>query len=83
MPGRCPPAHAEAAGWKVLEGEGRSPGRDWCEESYQILGIGREQALGLAHEYGQVAFLQVESDGVPELVLCEREMREGSIRHRR
>jgi hypothetical protein len=74
---------AESAGLEVLEGEGRSPGRDWCEESFLILGIGREQALGLAHKYGQVAFLQIGSAGVPELVICEREMREGSGRHTR
>lgn len=68
---------AEEAGLVVLEGEGRSAGRDWCEESFLVLGVGREQALGLAHKHGQVAFLQIEADGVPELVICEEEMRRG------
>lgn len=64
---------AQALGLAVLEGEGRSPARDWCEESFLILGITRESALALARKYGQVAFLHVGGEGVPELVICEDE----------
>lgn len=64
---------AQALGLEVLEGEGRSPTRDWCEESFLFLGIPRDRALELARKYGQVAFLQVGGEGVPELVICEDE----------
>ena len=64
---------AEALGLEALEGEGRSPARDWCEESFLLLGITRERAIALARQYGQVAFLYVGGEGVPELVICEDE----------
>jgi hypothetical protein len=63
----------ESLGLEVLDGEGRSPKRDWCEESFLILGLERDRALALARKCGQVAFLHAGIDGVPELVICEEE----------
>src|SRR6186713_2327069 len=48
---------AAAGGFGILRGRGHSPDRDWCEESYLVLGIDRSEALALARRYGQVAFL--------------------------
>ena len=62
-----------AAGQDLLEGQGRSPDRDWCEESCLVLGIDRARAIALARRYGQVAFLFIDARGLPELVLCEEE----------
>ena len=64
---------AFAAGFQLLRGEGHSPDRDWCEESYLVLGIGRREALALARKHGQVAFLSMGAQAVPELVICENE----------
>ena len=64
---------ATAGGFQLLRGEGHSPDRDWCEESYLVLGLGRREALALARRYGQVAFLFIGAEAVPELVICEEE----------
>jgi hypothetical protein len=64
---------ASAAGFDLLRASGHSPDRDWCEESYLILGITRGDALALARKYGQVAFLFMGRDAVPELVVCANE----------
>lgn len=64
---------AMAAGHRLLEGQGHSPGRDWCEESYLVVGIDRPRALALARRHGQLAFLFVNAEAVPELVICEAE----------
>ena len=64
---------AAARGHELLEAQGHSPNRDWCEESYLVLGIGRREALALARKYGQVAFLFMGAEAVPELVICEDE----------
>ena len=64
---------ASARGFDLLRGRGHSPDRDWCEESYLILGIDRREALAFARKCGQVAFLFMGRDAVPELVVCENE----------
>ena len=66
---------AASSGFQLREARGRSPDRDWCEESYLVLGVDRGTALALARKHGQVAFLFVDAEGLPELVLCEEEPR--------
>ena len=41
---------------------------NWREYSYFILGISREEASELAHQFQQNAYVWVGADGVPELV---------------
>ena len=41
---------------------------DWREYSYFILGISREEASELEHQFEQNAYVWVGADGVPELV---------------
>ncbi|MBT4161622.1 MAG: DUF3293 domain-containing protein [Gammaproteobacteria bacterium] len=41
---------------------------DWREYSYLILGIDREDASALAHQFGQNAYVWVDLTGIPELV---------------
>ncbi|MDZ7683966.1 MAG: DUF3293 domain-containing protein [Gammaproteobacteria bacterium] len=48
-------------------GRGEHPGEGWSEDSYLILGISPEEALALAGQFGQNAFLWIPISGVPEL----------------
>lgn len=55
--------------WARAEGVGRHPAKKWPEEaSYLIFGITYSEAAGLAHKYGQKAFLYSYKENIPRLV---------------
>lgn len=52
---------------RVLPGVGRSPDGRWEEPSFLAIGIGFDQAMALAREHAQNAFLWIGDDGVARL----------------
>ncbi|HET7197079.1 MAG TPA: DUF3293 domain-containing protein, partial [Burkholderiales bacterium] len=55
------------------EGEGRDPRGAWqAEPSLLVLGIGREEALGLARRFAQNAFVWCRRGSAPELALAAK-----------
>jgi len=48
-------------------GRGEHPDEGWSEDSYLVLGISAEDAMTLARQFGQNAFLWIPISGVPEL----------------
>lgn len=49
-------------------GRGQHPTEDWCEDSYLVLGISRDDANRLAAQFEQNAYVWVPNTGIPELV---------------
>ena len=53
-----------------MNGRGIGSDETWPpEESFLALGLGYEQAVHIARHYGQNAFVWVEEDCVPKLIL--------------
>lgn len=59
----------EAAGARVLAGEGRAEDGAWAEPSFLVLGLSRAQADALADRFEQAAYVLLERSRPPELVL--------------
>ncbi len=63
----------DAAGWLILEGEGRDPKGAWpAEPSFLVPGIPQDKALELARRFGQNAFVWCERGVAPQLVLAAK-----------
>lgn len=62
----------QAAGWRFLQGEGRSADGTWVEKSLFILDISKKEAQQLARKFEQNAFVFGYFDRAPELVICPR-----------
>ena len=62
----------EARGYALLEGLGVDPTGQWAgEESFLVLGIGREAACELGREFRQHGIVWSGADAVPHLVMLE------------
>jgi hypothetical protein len=60
--------------YTFFEGEGCGEDSSWpCERSYLVLGISREQAIDLGFQYKQNAIVYGQIDGLPELLVLEKE----------
>ncbi|MEN1728530.1 MAG: DUF3293 domain-containing protein [Pseudomonadota bacterium] len=65
---------ASLVGRSFLEGENLDPAGQWpAERSVLIAGMGQEQARVLARQWGQNAWLQIDSDAIPRLFLVGNE----------
>lgn len=61
----------EKRGWVIFEGEGIGDDDTWpAEPSFLVLGICRDQAVGLARRFDQAAIVFGELGGPAELVDC-------------
>ncbi|MEA3200684.1 MAG: hypothetical protein QOE90_2112 [Thermoplasmata archaeon] len=56
------------AGYPCIEGESVGDGGAWREPSVLVLGIRRDEALAIARDFGQLAFVVGERGGAPRLV---------------
>jgi len=62
-----------ATRWPYARGEGRRRGGEWpAEPSFLVLGISQTEAMQLAREFAQNAFVWCESTKAPELVIVDK-----------
>jgi len=61
-------------GLEIFDGKGIARGGGWCEKSFLVLGLGKQEGLNLANEYGQLAFVVGSLGEAAELVWSTQQM---------
>ena len=61
-------------GLEIFDGKGIARGGGWCEKSFLVLGLGKQEGLNLANEYGQLAFVFGSLGEAAELVPSTQQM---------
>ena len=69
----------EALHLNYFVGRSEHPFDGWSEDSYLVLGITKDQAMTLARQFDQNAFVWVGINGVPELVFTTAPKGDGGI----
>jgi len=64
--------HLDQLDLEYLYGYGESADQKWREDSFWVMNISREKAQELGAQYGQLAIVYGEKDGVAELVMLSQ-----------